>query len=186
MKIVRPYAITDTVLTTSNVTEDDYLEYDGETTYILGAMIIMLGTNLHKIYESLQAGNIGHDPTESPDWWLDRGATNRWKMFDVLVNSQTENSDDIEFTLVVPGRANSIALLNIYGSAVRVVGTDVVDGVVFDRTIDMRSNMGIVDWWSYLFEPPEYDADTIITDLPPSPSPPSAMWQNVGPVSSGW
>ena len=166
MKIIRPYAITDAILTACNVPETDYPEYVPGTTYTNGTRVIVIGSNVHTIYESLQAGNIGHDPTSSPTWWLDRGKTNRWKMFDALVSSQAEYSGDITFTLAVTGRVNSISLLNVYASSIRVVATDVIDGVVFDRTVDMRSDLGINDWFNYFFEPPEWDTDSVITDLP--------------------
>ena len=166
MKIIRPYAVVDTTLTVCNVPETDYAGYNAATTYAAGTMVIIAGANVHKIFESLQAGNTGHDPITSPTWWLDRGATNRWKMFDTLVNSQTEYAGNITFSLKITGRVNSIALLNIYAASVRVVATAVVEGVVFDRTVDMRSDLGTVDWWSWFFESPEWDADAVITDLP--------------------
>jgi len=166
MKIIRPYAINDFTLGSCNVPENDYPVYVGATTYALGAIVIIVADNVHTIFESLQAGNTGHDPLVSPAWWLDRGKTNRWRMFDTLVNSQTEHNGDIEFTLLISGRINSISLLNIYAASVRVVATDAIDGVVFDRTIDMRSDLGIIDWWNYFFEPPEWDSDAVITDLP--------------------
>ncbi len=166
MKIIRPYAITDATLIACNIPETDYPVYASGTTYALGAMVVVVDSNIHKIYESLQTGNIGHTPISSSDWWLDRGATNRWKMFDTLVGSQTEHTGGITFTLAVTGRINSISLLNVYASSVRVVATDVIDGVVFDRTVDMRSDLGINDWFNYFFEPPEWDSDSVITDLP--------------------
>ena len=166
MKIIRPYAINDFTLDSCNVPENDYPVYVGATTYALGEIVIIVADNVHTIFESLQANNIGHDPLISPAWWLDRGKTNRWRMFDTLVNSQTEHNGDIQFTLLISGRINSISLLNIYAASVRVVATDAIDGVVFDRTIDMRSDLGIIDWWNYFFEPPEWDSDAVITDLP--------------------
>lgn len=166
MKIVRPYAIVDATLTACNVPETDYPAYSAATTYALGALVIVVGTNIHKVYESLQATNLNHDPATSPTWWLDRGATNRWKMFDALVNTLCTYTADITFTLAITGRVNSISFLNMYASAIRVVATAGADGVVFDRTINMRSNMGIIDMWSWFFEVPEWEPNAIITDLP--------------------
>jgi hypothetical protein len=166
MKIVRPYTVVDSTLITCNVPETDYAAYTSGTTYALGALVIVVATNVHKIFESLQAANTGNDPETSPAWWLDRGATNRWKMFDATVSSQTVHDADIEFVLAITGRANSLAFLNIQASSVQVVATDAVAGVIFDRIIDMRSNMGITDWWSYFYEEFEMGVDAIITDLP--------------------
>src|SRR4030065_1750756 len=53
----------------------------------------------HKIYESLQAGNLGNTPHKSPTCWLDLGNTNRWKMFDLYLTSKTINADSIYVTL---------------------------------------------------------------------------------------
>ncbi len=166
MKIVRPYTVLDAILTACSVPETDYTAYSSGTTYAAGALVMVVGTNIHKIYESLQAGNVGHDPATSATWWLDRGATNRWKMFDTLVNSQTVHSANITFTLAITGRVNSISFLNVYGSAIRVVATDATDGVVFDHTVNMQSNLGIIEWWSYFFETPEWNPDCLVTDLP--------------------
>jgi hypothetical protein len=166
MKIIRPYAIVDTTLTACNVPETDYATYNPATPYAVGTMVIVVGANVHKIYESLQAANTGHDPAISPSWWLDRGATNRWKMFDTLVSSQTESTGDMTFSLRITDCVNSIALLNVSAASVRVVATDAVEGVIFDRTVNMSSSLGIVDWWSWFFESPEWDADAVITDLP--------------------
>jgi hypothetical protein len=166
MKIVRPYSIVDSTLTACNVPETDYAAYNSGTTYALGALVIVIGTNVHTIYESLQAGNVGHDPITSSTWWLDRGKTNKWKMFDALVNSQTVYAGDITFTLAITGRVNSISFLNVYASAIRVVMTDAVDGVVYDETDDLRSDLGITDWWAWFFEPPEWNGESIVTGLP--------------------
>src|SRR3990167_4224815 len=53
----------------------------------------------HKIYESLQTGNVGNTPHKSPTFWLDLGNTNRWKMFDLSLTSKTINADSIYVTL---------------------------------------------------------------------------------------
>lgn len=164
MKLIRPVTVTDSTLTACNVPETDYAAYDAATTYGVGDLIIVAAD--HKIYESLQAGNVGHTPSSSPTWWLDRGATNRWRMFDALVNSQTIYAGNITFTLAMSGRVNSIAFLNCYAASIRVVATDSVAGTVFDRTVNMQSNLGITDWWSWFFEPPEWNSDAVITDLP--------------------
>lgn len=164
MKIIRPFTITTAALT-SNVPETDHPEYVPGTTYAADVYVIVIG-DTHKIYQSLQPGNMGNDPATSPLWWLDCGATNRWKMFDTMVDSQTVHNADIEFSLAISGRCNAIALLNVYASSIRVVATDVTDGTVFDRTINMRSDMGINDLWSYFFESPEWKTDMVITDLP--------------------
>lgn len=166
MKLVRPYLVTDSVLTASNVPESDHPAYSPSATYAAGESVIVIAANIHKIYKSEQNANSGKNPATETLWWTEQGATNKWKMFDPLVNSQTTFDGNITFTLTTTGRVNSIALLNCYASAVHIVATTGADGTVFDRTVDLRSSLGIIDWWSWFFEPPEYDADVVITDLP--------------------
>jgi hypothetical protein len=122
---------------------------------------------IHKVYESLQAGNLAHYPPSSPTWWLDLGATNRWKMFDQSVTSQTSNADTVVVSLLASGRVDTVALLNVSTSTIRVKMTDGVDGVVYDRTQGMASDSGINDWYAYFFEPIVRKTDALFTEMPP-------------------
>lgn len=174
MKIVRPYNIVDATLVSCNVPETDYAAYNPATTYALGDRVIVIGTNIHKIYESLQAANVGHTPATEPTWWLDRGATNRWKMFDTLVNSQTEYATNIQFSLSIAGRINAIALLNLWATSVTIVATSPTEGVVFNRTVSMQSDLGTGNWWDYFFDYAVWDnsiwdSTLVITDIPVHP-----------------
>lgn len=58
-----------------------------ETTYSLGAMTAVNG----RCYKSLQDGNLGHNPVESPEWWED-----------VYIKEGTYNKGDV----VYDGRTN--------------------------------------------------------------------------------
>ena len=167
MKIIRPITVIDAVLASSNVLESDYPAYSPVTPYALGDRVIVVSTDVHRIYESLQAENTGHVPATEDTWWLEVGATNRWKMFDGSVTSQTSNADSIATVFLVTGRADSVALLNCSAASARITMTDLVDGVVYDKTYSMISGSGIADWFNYFFEPIERIADLAITDLPP-------------------
>jgi hypothetical protein len=89
LKFLKPVAMTDALLISSTAPENDYAAWASGTTYALAARCI--STTTHRIYESVQAGNLNHDPTTdtTATWWLDVGATNRWKMFDAAVGSQS-------------------------------------------------------------------------------------------------
>ena len=90
----------------------------------------------HKIYESLQAGNVGNTPHKSPTYWLDLGNTNRWKMFDQSITSKTTNADSIAVTLQPTGRCDSVALLNIANaSSARFRMTDSASDATVTMTI---------------------------------------------------
>lgn len=166
MKIIRPLAITDAMLVYSNILENDCPAYSAATTYAIGDRVMVVGANIHKTYTSLQAGNIGHAPTTSPTFWVEEGATNRWKMFDASITSQASNPDTIVITLATSGIANGIALLNIECTNIRITATDAVLGVVYDQTINPAMKSGIADWYSYFLEPIVTVTDIAFTDLP--------------------
>jgi hypothetical protein len=122
---------------------------------------------IHKVYESLQASNTGNYPPSSDTWWLDCGSTNRWKMFDTSVTSQSSAADSLEVSLEATGRVNTVALLNVSAATARVVMTDDVDGVIYDETKTLSSDSGITDWYAYFFEPIVRATDALFSDLPP-------------------
>lgn len=169
MKIIRPTTITDAMLTSSTVTEADHAAYSAATTYALGDRVIVT-TGDHRIYESLQAGNVGHTPSTSPTWWLPISATNRWKAFDTKLADQTSNTTSINYVLT-PGIIDSIALLNIAGTSVTITVTDPVEGVIYDQTISLQNTSNVIDGYSYFFGSFLQRTDLAITDIPPYSNP---------------
>ena len=170
MKIVRPISILDAHLTSSSVAENDYAAWSAGTTYALGDTRIYVVADTHWIVESLQNSNTGHTPTglDSDTWWLKIGATNRWKMFDGVIQSQTSAADEIAVTLVsATERVDSVALFNIDCASAHVTVTDATDGLVYDETVSMVSASGITDWYAYFFEPITRITDYVFTELPP-------------------
>ena len=170
MKIVRPISILDANLISSSVAENDYAAWSSGTTYGLGDRAIYVVANTHWIIESLQAGNIGHTPTgtDADLWWLTVGYTNRWKMFDGAIQSQTSAADSIVVTLEsATERLDSVALFNVDCATARVKVTDATDGIVYDETVSMVSPSGITDWYAYFFEPITRITDYVFTELPP-------------------
>jgi hypothetical protein len=174
MKIVRPQPVTDAILLSSSVPETDYAAWSSATTYGLGAYVIKTAT--HRIYKSLQASNLNHDPAAEADplnpvWWLDYSATNRWMMFDKVVGQQTSQADSIAVSLQTTVRVDSVALLNISASTVRIKMTSASSAVVYDKTYDATNALVIQDWYAYFFTTPITEfvrkTDLFITDLPP-------------------
>lgn len=167
MKIIRPVTIDDAIFQASDVPENDYPEWAVGTTYAAGDRVIVT-TGYHKIYESKLGGNIGNDPTTDDGTnWLEVSSTNRWKMFDSIVQDQTVQATQIVTTLQSPTVVNSMAFLNVAATTIEVVVTDAVEGVVYDKTFNMTSYSGIQDWYAYFFEPIIRKDQLAITDLPP-------------------
>lgn len=168
MKIIAPNAIVDATLASSNVPETDYAAYAAGTTYAINAYVIYVAANVHKIYQSLIASNLGNDPTIAANStkWLDCGSTNRWKLHDLSVQSQTINALSIANIYSVSGRCNALAALNLDAASMTVTMTDVTDGMVYNKTISLTSYAGINSWYSWFFEPIVRITDIALTDLP--------------------
>lgn len=124
----------------------------------------------HRVYQSAQGANTGHALTD-PEWWIDRGPTNRWKMFDGGISTQSIGASTIEVTVKPAGRIDSVSLLNIEAATVRIIMTDAIDGVFYDQTFSMISDSGITDMYSWFYEPIVRNADLVLTDLFPYVSP---------------
>lgn len=173
MKIIRPTTITDAILTSSSIPENDYAAYSGATTYADGDRVI--STTTHRIYESLQNANTGNALPVSPAiitaWWQDIGATNRWKMFDGGVATQSQLADEIQVVLQ-PGRVDSLALLNIDAVSYRVIldeDSGSPSNTVYDTgVVLLEEDQNIGNWYEYFFEPlPLRKSDVVLTDIPP-------------------
>ncbi|MBZ0106148.1 MAG: hypothetical protein K8H84_11010 [Sulfuricella denitrificans] len=166
MRIIRPTVISDAMLISSNVAETDYTAWSGATTYALGDRAI--STTTHKIYESIQAGNLNHDPVAdtalaTPLWWKVVSATGRWQMFDGLAGAQTSHATSINVE-IAPGRIDSAALINLDAESVTL---ELVDGAttIYSTTVSLALD-NVFDWYEYFFEPIIRKTDVAITDIP--------------------
>ena len=144
MNIIPPVAITDAMLSYTNITEPSTAEtslpgyaglWNSGTTYVLNAYVY---TSTHKLYKSLQNGNVGQTPgaVGASTWWQDYGSTEKWCVFDAKVGSQASRSGSLTYE-IDPGPVNGIALLNIEATSIKVTVTDVGgagDPIVWNET----------------------------------------------------
>lgn len=142
---------------------DTYEEYDVGTSYAADRYVISTSTN--HVYQSLTGSNLGNSLSNTAAW-LDLGPTNRYLMFDLSNSSQTVNGDEIDLTIDVTGRINSVAFLNIVASELQVIVTDATDGVVYDETISLIASDDVSNWWEYFFLPVRRYGDWTFLDLP--------------------
>jgi hypothetical protein len=169
LKVIKSTTVTDAILTATSVAEADHAAWSGATTYAAGDRVIL--TSTHKVYESLQAGNLNKAPATETLWWLEVSPTNRWKMLDLSSTTQTviDASDYYEFT---PGQAvNALSLINISGIlSVRVRMTDPSFGVVYDQTADLTDVPSEASWYAWFFEPRTEQNQFVVSDLPSYPN----------------
>ena len=169
MRVIKSVVTTDAILTSSNIPEDEHPVWVSGTSYTALDKVIYE----HKIYERIVIGAGTTPPNLDQVNWLDSGYTNRYRMFDNIISSVSSRTGGIEFTLTPNQVINGIALLNVNASTVRVVMNDPIEGVVYDRTKELRSSSNVIDYYSYFFAPLINlgDLDTaIFLDLPNKPT----------------
>lgn len=162
MKVIKPITFSSaTHLVSSSATESTSAWSTGAT-YALGANV----HHAERLYQSLQAGNVGHTPASSPTWWVDLGPDNIHAMFDDQVSTATVASSSLTVELS-PGYVNSLALLGLVGNELTVTVTDGDGGpVVYERTASLDGTF-IFDWYMYFFEPYVQIGEWVATDIPP-------------------
>ena len=168
MKVIKSQAVTDTTLTTTDVPENDYAAWLVGTTYAATDRVIVTTPNIHNIYESVQGANTGNDPvTDDGTWWTIVSSTNRWKMFNDVVQEQTTQADIIDVTITPAVVTTAIAAINVDCATITVTMTDPVEGVVYDETFSMTSFSGITNWYDYFFTPINRKRELSVLGLPP-------------------
>jgi hypothetical protein len=166
LRVLVPTDITDSVLISTSVAEDDYPVWAVDEVCGLGTRRI----KSHRIWESLAAGNVGHDPTDiknrigAAPWWADKGATNRWKMFDGESSSQTVASGSLTVVLQ-PGHFNGFYLAGLVGNAISAVLKDAPGGNVLFLYTGLLDNSRPRDYDSYFWSPKRQQRDFLATSL---------------------
>jgi len=170
--VLVPIAIDSGMLASSTEAEDDYAAYNPATTYGITDSDRVISTTTHRIYQSLRASNINHDPDDvvnragDAPWWQDVSATNRWKMFDDQVATPT--IADSPFTVVLtPGPFNAVDLRGLDADEITITVKDAPGGAVtYTYTGDLEgSEPG--DYYEYYFDPFKPQTDFIATGIEP-------------------
>lgn len=164
MIIIQPVPITATMLTASNVPETDAPAWTAGT-YTLGTKRIYN----HRVYEVIVSSTTARPDigaVATPPSWLDLGATNRFKMFDQIISTQTVKNAEIDVDIVPAAIVNSAAFFGLFGSSITLTMTDPTEGVVYTETRSLQDNTIIIDWYPYFFEEVAYLPDIVFLNLP--------------------
>lgn len=162
--VIAPMAVTDAELSGSNIPEDDHAEWDSGTAYALGDRVI--STVSHRIYESMQAGNLNNDPvSDDGSWWLDLRATNRWSAFDNRRSNTASRADEITFSIVPTQDCDAISLFGLTAGTVRI---EVFDGAssIYDETFVMSDTGHVASIYTYLFGGIVYSTQKVLNGFP--------------------
>lgn len=108
------------------------------------------------------------DPVLNPTYWLNVGATNRWKMFDKAVQSQTLATTSLVAKIKPTDRVDTIPLINLKGTTLNVAVTNPTYGSVFNQTIPLLTDSEpVVDMSSYLYAGFTQRTEVVVEDIPP-------------------
>ena len=162
MKLLRPVTITDAMLTSSTVAENDHPTWSAGTAYVTGNRVILTAT--HRRYEAL-AASTGVNPASDPTKWLDLGPTNRWAMFDARVGTASTRTASLQ-TVLSPGAIDAVALIDTDAESATVTLT--VAGVTtYNRTQSFNLGGNAIDnWFSWFFEPIGRKSTLLFLDVP--------------------
>lgn len=162
MKVLAPVTVTPAMLLSSNLPETEHPAWSSGTTYALAARVIYL----NRVYESLQASNIARTPgaAASATWWLYVSPSNRWAMFDNVVDTASTAAGPIVVSVQPGVYCNALALVATVGDTARV---RVLDGAttVYDET-KLLDSTPLVDWDGYFFAADALVGDLLFTGLP--------------------
>ena len=163
MKVIKPHLITDSMLVSSSIEENDYPAWVSGKAYALGDKVIR--TNVHKVFQRYAAGSSTVVPELDPTVWQDLGPTGRWAPFDNVVGTLATGPSPLNYTLRV-GFTDSLALFELHGRYVDLVMKDATGGtVVYQKRIDLEVGdiASIYDWF---FSELDIRTDIVVTDIP--------------------
>lgn len=162
MKLITPQTIS---LVSSTIAASSVSEWAVGTTYGDGDIVLDSRTQPYTTYTSQQAANTGNDPaTDDGTWWVSNGATERWKMFDDYVSTQSSSAEFITVVLNITN-IDTLALFNLQASSIDVSLYDnATSSIVFTTSVDLTAN-NVPDWYEYFFSTVKFRTDVKI-DIP--------------------
>lgn len=175
MKIIKPTPITDSQFISSTIPEP----YNPgsptlEVVWVSGSFYPegeqRIRTETHRIYRCRKTHTgISIPPELDEEHWEDVGPTNRWAMFDNVINTQSSDVNSISVT-IAPGIVNGLSLLELVGDEVTITmraGVGSPSGpIVYSKTINLDISE-VFDWYTYFFEPFTQRKTVVLLDLPP-------------------
>lgn len=179
MRVVPPITINDARLVSSSAAEptagspSTESVWNSGATYGLGALVI--STSTHRQYESLQAANTNNPlpvlPETETAWWIDVGATNKWAMFDLNRNTQTESASPLTVVISPGERINSVGLSRLEGTSLTITmdsaaGSPSVNYYTHTEQLVVRDAL-VENWFDWFFGAFISKTEVARFDLPP-------------------
>jgi len=153
MKILKPHTLD---LTSSTATGSTFAEWsNGGVSYVVGDNVkITETTGYENEYECLvdHTSSTDDSPAEDSDTWLNLGASNKYKMFDDYVNTQTTVSGgDLVVEIGISDYADSLALFDVTGTEITVVCYSGTEELSSETKSVAGDDYAISSWYDYFF-----------------------------------
>jgi hypothetical protein len=167
LSVLVPKAISSAMLISSTVTQPAAGEpaWNAATNYTAGTVVSRSTTN--RIYACVTPGIDATFPENSIPGvslvprWIEKGATNRWLMFDGEVSSQTVTTSPMT-VVIKPGAFNAIALFGVEASNIAVTVKDSTGGnVIFSYSAAMEGSAPD-DYYDYFFADYSPQSDLVL------------------------
>jgi hypothetical protein len=163
MKIIKPNNFT---LISSNVPDTAYPVWDSSTSYSVGTIVSYTNHGEYQAVSDNINKDIGlavniYDSVKNPSGcWKFLGTTNRWKMFDQFLNTQTTNASTIT-AIVSVYDAQAIFVGNVNADSIRIQIEDNLTGTIIEDVTYSLLNEP-TDWLSYFYSDVSYVKSSII------------------------
>lgn len=162
--VIIPFPVTDGSLSYSNIAEDDYSAWAIGTTYDEGDYVIR--TSTHKVYLSVADGNLGKTPeTDDGTWWIEVGATNKWRPFDAKLGQSASKTDAVQYIIGLPSRMDAIALIGVVAVEAIITVEDPDENVTFTETRELLDTSGIASWLDFFTYEDTYDPEVVFSGI---------------------
>lgn len=168
-----PIDITDARFVNSTIAEPDASEpaWNSGTTYAEFNQVSVITADSHLLYESLQSGNVNHPPATSPEWWILKSYTNRFRAFEWNRALPSTGTSPMSAVIRPLKRINTVMLIGIRAAQVVVTVQNGIGGpVVLSITKDLLARHAMTPY-EIAFTPFIYDTVFATFDVPPVPDP---------------
>ncbi len=161
MIIVNPVTISPAMIVSSSAAISTRTAWSSATAYIANNEVYYNFKDWLAIAASTNVAP-GTDDTK----WIEIAASNRYAMFDGVINNVTTATSPVDVTIDPDAVVNAVSLFQVTANTVQVQVIDSVEGIVYDQTEDMQDTSVVIDWYSYFFEPIVQKSDVSFIDLP--------------------
>lgn len=153
------------MVTSTNIPGGDHDEWTNVDTYSIDEYVTV--SPIHRNYRAKSSVAADKYPPDFPDLWLDAGATNAWRMFDMSsgADNQSTNPELIQTTVFPGSIADAVVLLNCYGNYARVTVKD-GETVIYQKQKTLRTRPSSPSWYAWYFGERQRVKDLVFLDLP--------------------